>query len=360
MMKAELNGHRGGFTLVELIVVMVVIALLIAVLLPAVNSARETARSTGCQNNLRQLGVGIAAHATRYKTYTSGAFDWREDGCITETGWVADLVNQGLPVGELNCPSNEAQLSQTYVDLLEMDPNTSNCVNRKGSNKPLGSACRQISAAAPGEARRQLVEQLVFDKGYNTNYTASWFMVRGSVLLDANGNITPSKAGCPATLKSICATSGPLKQSKVDTSIVANTANLPLLGCGRPGAGTNALLTQPIGEHEAGHPLVASFTDGPVLKTTMKAPNSNPGLSEWKTGTLQDYRKFGPVHGGRSGTCNILFADGSVRSFRDMDSDGQLNNGFTPSPTNGFETAELELTAKDVYSRWSIDRREVN
>ena len=46
-----------GFTLVELLVVIAIIAALIGLLLPAVQSARESARRTGCQSNLRQLGL---------------------------------------------------------------------------------------------------------------------------------------------------------------------------------------------------------------------------------------------------------------------------------------------------------------
>ena len=41
--------------------------------------------------------------------------------------------------------------------------------------------------------------------------------------------------------------------------------------------------------------------------------------------TLQDYRAFSPVH---KGTCNILYADGSVRTLDDLNEDGFLNNGF--------------------------------
>ena len=361
------SPHRGAFSLVELLVVISIIGVLVAMLLPAINSAREAGRQVACKNNLRQFGVGMTAHTNKSGTYCSGAFDWQHDGAVTEVGWVADMVNDGIPVGKMLCNSNPSQISAAYADLLSLDASSVPAFNQTAmlgtpakaapDGSPVTNPCRQIMALSPGSDQRvQLVQSQIFNKFYNTNYTASWWLVRSGVLLDGDGNLQSSVAGVPASLASRQSTSGPLSVTSASASTVS-ASFLPLLACGA----SSGSLPAGMGSNQAGSPMVMSFTPGPVVNPTMKPLASFSGSTPregvsgwwaaWNNTTKQDYRGFAPVH---KGTCNILMSDGSVQSYFDTNNDHLLNNGFLATTTNGFADNTPELPPEEVYSSWSL------
>ncbi len=369
---------RTAVTLVELLTVIGIITILMAILLPALNSARESGRQTACQSNLKQFGEGLQEYASRHSgQFCSGAFDWLGDGSVTDYGWVADLVNSNIPVGRMLCPSNPAKLSYTYIDLLDADITTGDYSTDSDGNyihtcaqadldgseaklTPGGTSwsnpCRRIvnggAPLGPGDLRTQIVEEEILRKHYNTNYTASWFLVRTGVktTAGASGGALIVEGGCANTdvrLQTYWrpSTLGPLSQAYADSS-AAPLSLVPALGCGAQAG----LLSRKVGDYESGTPVVASLTRGPVHNPSM-AHLTDGGWSTWNN-TLQDYRRFAPVH---KRSCNILFLDGGVRSIEDLNNDGVINNGFGENGgANGFANAVPDVNKEDLFSKWSL------
>ena len=350
-------------TLIELLVTISIIGILVALLFPALNIARSASRQTTCANNLRQFGIGLQSLTSVNKgAYCTGAFDWVHEGTVTEIGWVADLVNEGQPVGQMLCPANPAQVSETLNQLLTATSTSFDaCVDPKGSeayNAPDGSLivnpCRQIlddGLAAASAERAAVVQEKMLDDFYNTNYVGSWTMVRGGPRLDKHGNLKSIESACSPSLKSRPSSMGPIRVGQIDSAKVPSNL-IPLLADG----GVAGQLAVTLGELQAGSDTVGSFTRGPVQVLNLQAPDFDEGKprsgadgwwSVWSK-ARQDYRGFAPVHRGQ---CNLLMADGSVQSLDDKNDDGLINNGFTTLSGGGFESDEIEAEDQVLFSK---------
>lgn len=100
----------AAMTLIELLVVIAIIGILAALLLPAIQATRESARRMQCQNNLRQIGVGLALHAN-----ATGSFPI---GCIGGSNYLHDprIISwnvQTLPYLEQQAVYDRFDLSPT-------------------------------------------------------------------------------------------------------------------------------------------------------------------------------------------------------------------------------------------------------
>src|SRR5437763_11900415 len=90
--------RRRGFTLIELLVVISIIGVLVGLLLPAINSARESGRRAQCQNNMKQIGLGLIGFLNAFNTFPAA-------GVITDTS----KQNPGTP--PIDVPRNQGIVS---------------------------------------------------------------------------------------------------------------------------------------------------------------------------------------------------------------------------------------------------------
>lgn len=84
-----------GFSVVELIVTIAIIGMVVALVFPAIQVVRNTARLTSCQNNLRQIGVGVSSYESVNSRLPTNGWGYRWIGQSDSTakygqpgGWI--------------------------------------------------------------------------------------------------------------------------------------------------------------------------------------------------------------------------------------------------------------------------------
>jgi prepilin-type processing-associated H-X9-DG protein len=298
-----------------------IIALLLAILLPSLGKARDQAKRVQCLAILQQFGRGFQTYANDFNDYLcSGQADARpginypyeitdlEMIGIDKVGWIADLMNQRIKVGNMLCPTNAGKQTQSY-------------------------------GRYPG-LTQEMYEDLI-SRGYNTNYCQTWFMAHTEVdpgalkiCIRNRWPIAKDHAWSSFGPTPMRTDRGPLRYDRMGA---AGPASVPLLGDGRAdGADYFRMWGYEIRETK-------SVTDAGELWFNA-AGDLQPGYGYGLKYpySIQDYDDLGVAHGRERffnldkhpfSIGNILFGDGHADSFRDKfnkstheeEPDGQLD-----------------------------------
>lgn len=411
---------RNAFTLIELLVVIAIITIVAALLISAVTKARESARSAQCRTNLRNIGVGMYLNADRSPTaeFCSGALDFQRDGCIDRWGWVADQINQGWSAADsIKCPTNPIQVNEKLLEVYGIETNdgdntltgfyrsraTDGMCGQSEWKGITGSGATDVGFATTDELteeRRALVSRYFLEQGFNSNYAASWFLIHTAPRVrwrESDQTLRTNGVVGGQGLRGKADSQGVLTSSYVART-ERSSSTIPLIGDAAPGDLDEAIapiaLSYGPGDlfadgdtsrrtfAEVGALLCESVGEGPTFYHTtqkvIKRIGSNnsrlenqvrcelagnclpPAQRTTATRTyLQSTLTWMAVHGGSGGySMNMLFADGSVRSYTDQNNDLFLNPGF-PIPDDltdleysriGYRGSEIELPEAEVFS----------
>ena len=92
-MLQKLNKNRGGFTLVEIMIVVAIIALLAAIAVPNFLRARKRSQATRCLEDLRLIDAADDQYAIENNKSSGAAVAWSDVQNYLKTGSV--LYNSG-------------------------------------------------------------------------------------------------------------------------------------------------------------------------------------------------------------------------------------------------------------------------
>jgi len=301
--------RRPGFTLIELLVVIAIIAILIALLVPAVQKVRDAAARAQCQNNLKQIALGLHNYHDTYKYFPPG--------CITDAppwgtggGWGSSWKVFLLPY-----------IEQANIYNKWLFNGSSGYTN--GNNIPLINGITIPPYRCPSSSQPEMYTNMANGNGWNEMFT-SYTGISGSVntAIDV-GQVNTGNGHGPNSGGGVLYANSKVKM----TGITDGTSNTMLVGEQSdhlrdannqivPGS-WGAITSQ--GPHgwamgAGGAQVGNAYGDRTFNCTTIRYMINQNGMSNSSAnGTHDNTGNNIPLSSNHTGGCNIALGDGSVR-----------------------------------------------
>lgn len=123
---------RGGFTLLELLVVISIIAMLMSLILPAIQTARKSARRIECLNHMHNLAIAMTARTEAHRRYPAAGYWAGQPGNrYPSHNWCVDLLpyvdrldladRWNYDVGYSDAPNGQLSMTQVSVFVCPED-----------------------------------------------------------------------------------------------------------------------------------------------------------------------------------------------------------------------------------------------
>ncbi len=127
-MKISLNHRRGGFTLVEIMIVVAIIALLAAIAVPNFLRARKRSQATRILEDLRLIDSAVDQYAIENNKSSGDSVAWTDVQLYLKTGSVlynsggTDLFGGQYSGGTFSVDSLPKLSSTTFSKLSDVAP----------------------------------------------------------------------------------------------------------------------------------------------------------------------------------------------------------------------------------------------